>query len=151
MEVITPRKIRSDKFLFTDCDIKKIEKMAAFGLSIKQISSIFGVSTDTFYRRCSEENIDLSAAVMRGKAKATCKVAQKCFQLAMAGDTSMIKYWLSSVGGWSEKLQITPQADPEMDMAQYGVSLMEGMSNQEIEAIRRIADGKFHLVDFDNN
>lgn len=53
------RKERSDKIAFTSKDISKIESMAAMGLSLEQIASIFGISTDTIYRRMNEGNIDL--------------------------------------------------------------------------------------------
>jgi transposase len=53
------RKERSDKITFTTKDLSKIESMAAMGLSLEQIASIFGVSTDTIYRRMNEGNLDL--------------------------------------------------------------------------------------------
>ena len=100
------RKQRSDKITFSTKDISKIESMAAMGLSLEQIASIFGVSTDTIYRRMNEGNLDLSEALSRGKSKALYKIANKAYKLAMEGNVSMIKYFLSCRGGWSEKLQI---------------------------------------------
>lgn len=131
------RKVRSDKFNFSDIDIKKIEKMASLGLSINQISAIFGISTDTFYRRCQEINCDLSAAVTRGRAKAICNVAQKAYDLAIAGDTSMIKYYLSSMAGWSEKSQLIHEVElPTQRIPDYVHDALDSLSTEEIRALR---------------
>lgn len=100
------RRVRKDKFIFSPEDIEKIEHLAALGLSIKQISGVFGVSSDTLYRRCNEGNIDLSAAIEKGRGLAVANVAAKAYQLALDGNTSMIKYVLSCKGGWSDKSQI---------------------------------------------
>lgn len=130
------RKTRSDKFNFTNSDMKKIEKMASLGLSISQISTIFGISTDTFYRRANEANCDLSAAITRGKSKATLAVAQKAYELAIAGDTSMIKYYLSSIAGWSEKSQLKNEDEPlYKDSCSNIQEYMDELTDEELELI----------------
>lgn len=130
------RKIRSDKFLFSPSEIKRIEKMAALGLSVVQISSLYDISTDTFYRRCKEENFDLSAALHRGKAKAIGKVAQKAYELALAGDVSMIKYYLSCMGGWSQKSQLTTEQETK-PVIQYSdfLEIIDNFTDEEMDAI----------------
>lgn len=143
MKKIIKRKKRSDKFIFSEIDVKKIEKMASLGLSINQISAIFEISTDTFYRRCKEVDCDLSAAVTRGKAKAICNVAQKAYDLAIQGDTSMIKYYLSSIGGWSEKTQINNETEPPKQGFTVNIQdVLDSLSDEEIEAIRNLSCDK---------
>ena len=103
---MTKRKTRMDKFMVTTEDITKVENLAALGLNMDQIASVFNVSSDTFYRRCNEGDSDLSAAILRGRTRSIQKVAEKAFQLALEGDVGLIKYILSCKGGWTEKSQI---------------------------------------------
>ena len=60
------RKERSDKITYNDKDLSKIETFSARGLSLDQIASIFGISTDTIYRRVNEGNIDLVLGTLKG-------------------------------------------------------------------------------------
>ena len=103
---MSKRKTRSDKFLPSNDDVQKIEELAALGLNMEQISSVFNVSADTLYRRCNEGETDLSAAILRGRTRSIQQVAEKAFQLALEGDVGLIKYILSCKGGWTEKSQI---------------------------------------------
>ncbi len=103
---MSSRKVRADKFLITEMSLVQIEKLAGLGMSMEQIASVFNVSPDTLYRRMKEGNAELSAAILRGKTLAIQKVAEKAFELALAGDVGMIRYILSAKGGWSEKSQI---------------------------------------------
>lgn len=136
------RKERSDKIIFTSKDISKIESMAAMGLSLEQIASIFGVSTDTIYRRMNEGNIDLSAALSRGKSKALYKIANKAYNLAMEGNVAMIKYFLSCRGGWSEKLQIIEdnRVKEEQDKRRQLEAVVDAMTDEEIDAYKNLND-----------
>lgn len=103
---MSKRKTRSDKFDLAPTDLGKVENLAALGLNMEQIASIFNVSADTFYRRCNEGNSELSAAILRGRTRSIQRVAEKAFQLALEGDVGLIKYILSCKGGWTEKSQI---------------------------------------------
>lgn len=135
------RKIRSDKVMFNESDIKKIENMASMGLSVVQICSILEISTDTFYRRCKESGGGLSAALIRGRSNAILNVSQKAYELAIQGDTGMIKYYLSCIGGWSEKTQIkleggsTPismeQHISDETLSRMAILFLEGRSKDE--------------------
>lgn len=103
---MTNRKTRLDKINFSEEDIIKIENLAALGLNMEQIASIFNISSDTLYRRCNEEDSNLSATILRGRSKAIQKVSEKAFELALRGDVGLIKYILSCKGGWTEKSQL---------------------------------------------
>lgn len=101
------RKTRSDKIVFQEPDIKRIENLSALGLTLEEIASVFNVSADTLYRRCKEKDSSLTAALLRGKSRAIIKVAKKAYELAIEGNTSMIKYILSCKGGWIQNTQLT--------------------------------------------
>lgn len=103
---MTKRKVRKDKIEFNSEDIIKIETLAGIGLNLSQISSELGIGRETLYRRIREGNEELSEAIYRGRAKAISKIASVAYELALEGDSGMIKYWLSCRGGWSEKSQI---------------------------------------------
>jgi IS30 family transposase len=100
------RKVRTDKFLITETSLVQIEKLAGLGMNMEQIASVLNISPDTLYRRMKEGEFELSAAILRGRTLANMKVAEKAYELALAGDVSMIKYILSSKAGWTEKSQI---------------------------------------------
>lgn len=130
------RKTRKDKISFSSEDIRKVEKLAALGLNMDQIASIFSTSSDTLYRRCNEGNTDLSAAIQRGRALSIKKVSQKAFELALEGDVGLIKYILSCKGGWSEKSQITLQGGdrPISISASISDDQLKKMANEYLES-----------------
>lgn len=123
------RSIRSDKFLVTKEDLLKIENLAALGLNMDQIASVFNVSADTLYRRCKEGNSDLSASILKGRTRAIQKIAEKAFELALEGDVGLIKYILSCKGGWTEKSQIIHEG--------YSQNVQINVSN---ESLKRMAE-----------
>jgi hypothetical protein len=142
------RKTRSDKVAFDDKDIRKIESMSAMGLSIEQIASIFNISTDTIYRRMKEGNIDLSAALSKGKSKAIYKIANKAYQLALEGSPSMIKYFLSCRGNWSEKSQITVETEQVEDKGPSKFEqALDKMSDEEFEKVQSLNEEVIKIVD----
>ncbi len=108
----------------------------------EQIASIFGVSTDTIYRRMNEGNLDLSEALSRGKSKAIFKIANKAYKLALEGNVSMIKYFLSCRGGWSEKLQIIEdnRVQEEQDKRRQLEAVIDAMTDEEIDAYKNLND-----------
>lgn len=121
------RKIRSDKFLVNEDDLQKIENLAALGLNMDQIASVFGLSADTLYRRCKEGNTDLSASILKGRTRAIQKIAEKAFELALEGDVGLIKYILSCKGGWTEKSQIIHEG--------YSQNIQVNVSNELLKAM----------------
>jgi predicted transcriptional regulator len=143
------RKQRSDKITFTIKDITKVESMSAMGLSLEQIASILGVSTDTIYRRMNEGNIDLSAALSRGKSKALFQIANKAYKLALEGNPSMIKYFLSCRGGWSEKLQIIDdtRAQEEQEKNRELDAIVSAMTKEDIKQYEQLNEQMNEIVE----
>lgn len=129
------RKTRADKISLTESDLDKIEKMASLGLSINQICAILGISTDTFYRRCKESEGKLSATLLKGRSNAILNVSQKAYELALQGDTGMIKYYLSCIAGWSEKTQIMVEGGLKPIALEHSISdeTLSRMANLYLE------------------
>lgn len=143
------RKTRSDKVTFDKKDLVKIESMAAMGLTLDQIASIFGISTDTIYRRVNEGKIDLSAALLRGKSKALYKIANKTYKLASEGNPAMIKYFLSCRGGWSEKLQVIDdnRVREEQEKNRQLDAFIDVMSDQEIDKYQSLSEKMSQIME----
>lgn len=121
------RKIRSDRITFSIEELKQIEKMSGLGLTLDQISTVMDCSHDTIRRRINEGDEELSASIIRGRSVAILAVAKRCFELALEGDTGMIKYFLSARGGWSEKTQISLEAinpDSSLNLTEAQITAM---------------------------
>lgn len=126
------RKSRSDKFLVNEDDIQMIENLAALGLNMDQIASVFNVSADTLYRRCKDGNTDLSASILKGRTRAVQKIAEKAFELALEGDVGLIKYILSCKGGWTEKSQIIHEGYTQNIQVNVSSELLKAMAKELI-------------------
>jgi hypothetical protein len=139
---IRKRKTRSDKIEFTDKDINQIEVMAAMGLTNKQLSAWFSMSEDTFYRRLDEKNINLSAALTRGRSKVQFELANKAYELAIAGNTSMLKYVLGCRFNWSDASHIsisTSQEESiETDRKAERANLINAMTRDELKTCEEL-------------
>lgn len=132
------RKVRSDKITFCPRDIEKIEKMAGIGLSIKQISSIFNISSDTLQRRAKENDFNLTAALTKGKSQLEARLGHKAVELALEGNTSMLKYVLGCKFSWTKKQQIIVEEqkpnDNERGKAAFQKTL-DDLTREELEEI----------------
>jgi len=85
-------------------DIKQIESLAGYGMTIKDMAAIFGVSKPTFERR-KKEMTEITEAINRGKALALSSVSQTAYKMASSGKSApMTQFWLKVRGGWSEEL-----------------------------------------------
>ena len=143
------RKVRSDKITFSRTDIIKIEKMAGLGLTIKQISSIFNISTDTLQRRAKENSFNLAAALTKGKSELESKLGNKAVELALAGNTSMIKYVLGCRFSWTEKQQIIIEEHESIDKLsdkQVFENSLKELSREELETLDKLSK---QFIEFD--
>lgn len=82
--------------------------MAGLGMPYEQMAAIFGVSLSTFELALKKDNT-LVQGLMRGRAKASAIVRESAFNLAKAGEPSMVRYWLNCREKWQEssKLEVT--------------------------------------------
>jgi predicted DNA-binding protein (UPF0251 family)/predicted RNA-binding protein len=133
------RKTRTDKIQLTQRDLKQIEKLSSFGLNQVQICSVLGISVDTLRRRLKEDNKELAAVLLKGKTEALTKVAKKAYDLAIKGNVSMIKYYLSTQGGWNENQQITQDESILKDPSEITMDdLVTEMTREERKKFRSI-------------
>jgi hypothetical protein len=144
------RKVRSDKITFSRKEIYKIEKMAALGLTLKQISSVFSISPDTLRRRANENDFNLSAALTKGKTELETKLGNKAIELALAGNTSMLKYVLGCRFAWTEKQQITIEEEiptiEETGKQKFQKSL-DDLTHAELVELENLTNGFISFED----
>lgn len=79
--------------------IKRAEALAAQGLTNEEIAHNLGVSPSCLYAQ-KAKNKELMEAITRGKAKGIAVIANKCFELAKAGNMRAIEFFLERRGGW---------------------------------------------------
>lgn len=79
---------------------KRVEQLAARGLSNEQIAVSIGVSPSTLYSK-KKENIELEEAIARGRAAGIEEVSNTLFQKAVEGDNTCIIFYLKC-NGWTE-------------------------------------------------
>lgn len=131
------RKVRSDKIKLSNEQINDIEGFSAIGLTQEQIAHILGVSPDTIQRRIKEGDSRITEAISRGKSLAIGNVAKKAYELAIGGNSAMIKYYLAIHNGWHEKPTVNICGSPpdenkkEETEKEYQANIIEHMSREE--------------------
>lgn len=78
---------------------ERVEMLAAFGVSEKQIAREIGLAEDIFKATYRDE-------LALGLTRANAKIAQALFEKAMAGDVSCMIFWMKTRARWSEKVEI---------------------------------------------
>lgn len=91
------------KIELTEKEIASVEALSGFGMGIRQIAAVLGMSHATLERRIKDSPPGSGAkeAVERGRQKAIAEVSQVAFKMATSGNkTEMTKYWLNCRAGW---------------------------------------------------
>lgn len=83
-------------------DLKRVESLAASGLTLEQVAHCLGISYQTLNER-SKEFADFSEAIKRGKSKGIGMMANNLVTLAKAGNAAANIFWLKSQAKWREK------------------------------------------------
>jgi len=87
---------------FTEDDLKKIEKLAMYGLTQEKIAGVFSMSRRNFQKRIAEIP-ELKQIMEQGYAKAEAQVAAVAFEKAVSGEhLSMTMFWLKCRARWKE-------------------------------------------------
>jgi len=85
---------------------KKVERLAARGLTQEQICAALGICVDTMIRR-KRESSELVEAINRGQAAGIATVANALFEQATKGkNTAAAIFYLKNRAGWKDKLDI---------------------------------------------
>lgn len=80
------------KIEITEDNLKQIEALAGYGMTLKQIAAVMGMHAGTFHIKKSEDE-RIQQAIDAGKAKAQGVVAKALFKKAKEGDIGAIKWW----------------------------------------------------------
>lgn len=86
---------------------KRVEQMAAVGITIDDISAVLDISKNTLKKYYGDE-------LKNAKTKADTMVAGKLYSKCMEGDTACLIFWAKTRMRWSEKHDVdlnikTPQ------------------------------------------
>jgi len=106
----------------SDDDIRKIEELAGYGLTMPQIAAVLGFTDRTLLNHRGA-NPEIDSALQRGKAKAAARVGRALFHRAVEGDVPAIRWWEMTREGRSErsqnetKIEVTTDAETEARMA----------------------------------
>ncbi len=83
-----------------EVDENLLDRLAAVGLTTSEIASILEVSPDTLERNYAEE-------MREGKEKAKASVRRKQFELAMAGNPTMLVWLGKNLLGQTDRIEHT--------------------------------------------
>jgi transcriptional regulator with XRE-family HTH domain len=94
--------------------LRQVEELAGYGLTQEQIAAVIGLSERTLRRRKEDTEV-FSAAIQRGKAKASAEVGKSLFRRAKEGEVSAIRWWEMTRDGRSEKAQTESKVEVTYD------------------------------------
>ena len=89
--------------LITAEHLRQAEELSGYGLSMAQIAAVLGLGERTLYEKAADDH-ELSAALLRGKAKAAAVVGKALFLKAKDGDVKAIQWWEMTRDGRSAKV-----------------------------------------------
>ena len=91
---------------FSNDDVSKIEKMAAAGLTLDQIASIWDRNERTLIRYMHSDN-RVKEAINSGRVRANLAIASVAYKQAASGKVpAMTMFWLKCRAGWREQQNI---------------------------------------------
>lgn len=91
-------------------EIGQLETMGALRLPLDHCAAILGMSKVTL-ERCMKKNPAARDALERGKANASANIRQRAYEQAMAGNTTMLIFWLKTQEGWRENDRLEISGD----------------------------------------
>lgn len=93
-----PRKIK--------LNARRVEQLAADGLSQTQIAHMLGVSPDTLTARKQDSPV-IAAALNRGRVKIVHELVNLLVEQARAGNTSACIFALKNLAGWKDRVELS--------------------------------------------
>ena len=107
MSTGAPIKKRLKKFVPTDQQRELVLGLRAIGATHERIGEVLGVSHDTVIRHFSRE-LEIGFDQIRAK------IASTLIQKALDGDTACLIFLAKTRLGWSEKIKIETENQPQM-------------------------------------
>jgi hypothetical protein len=88
-------------------DYKKVEQLAAQGLTLQQIAAAFGYSERAIYNR-KKVDVQLVQSLKKGKAQGIATISNALFQTAVDGNTTAQIFYLKNRDpeNWSDRQQL---------------------------------------------
>jgi hypothetical protein len=90
-------------------DIRQVEVMAGLGMTLKHISLILDISTNTLNRWLALEEV--REAFDRGRAQGALAITKTAYSQAIDGNTTMLIFFLKTQLGWRDTTVIQVPED----------------------------------------
>ena len=109
-----------DKIELTNDDYEQLKTMSGFGMPVDQMCAILDISKTTF-NKLKNENDGTNAfarALIKGRSVVGNNVIKRAYELVMAGNVTMVIFWLKCRQHWSETSlpdNIEPLTYPEVE------------------------------------
>jgi len=104
------------KFVVTERDLKIIETLAGYGLTIPQIAAVMEVSPRTL--RLKQHDVAVNTALESGRAKAELRVGKALYERAIDGDIAAIRWWEMTRAKRSAEARVEHQVAAKIVTAQ---------------------------------
>lgn len=100
------------KKVWTEDDIKDMERYAGIGATLPQIARLLGVCVETIQGH-ARENDRVKEALERGRARASADIMGKAYEMAVSGEHPVMTiFWLKVRCRWTDKVYVAE--DKEM-------------------------------------
>jgi transposase len=110
-----------NKIVFSERDFELVQKLSAT-MSVEQIAGYFGISKTTYYE-VARRQPELLERYQQGKSKRIAEYSELVHQYILNGDKDLLKFYLRTQAGWSEKNNETPVTElPPINIQLVGVS-----------------------------
>lgn len=108
----SPLDHRIDKWLPTPAELKQIETLAGYGMSIKMIAPLLSCSSATLERNYADKESLVYDAFIKGRSKAQTNVTQTAYKMATNGkQPGMTQFWLKRNAGWRDDDPVKQEGD----------------------------------------
>jgi transposase len=109
------------RVVFSNEDLSTVQQLSA-SMSVEQIAGYFGISKTTYYE-VARRQPELLERYQQGKSKRIAEYSELVHQHIMKGDKDLLKFYLRTQAGWSEKNNETPVTElPPISIQLVGVS-----------------------------
>lgn len=105
---------------------KELKKLSSYGMTKAEMADFLGMARSTFYQRLAEDP-DLVLAIAQGEGNMAMSVKRKQFNMAKAGNTSMLIWVGKQYLGQQDKIEhIDNELPPQME------ALLNQMTKEEL-------------------
>jgi len=133
MVEIGSKKTGRPRIEITAEQLRQIETLAGYGLTLQEIARVVGISLETLKRR-KKDTEAVDEAIARGRASAAASVARKLFQLATEGCLSAIIWYERTRCGRSEKNIVEHVGSVQSEQAKVVVMLPDNNRDLVVDA-----------------